>query len=105
MSNTIMPVIVPIDTTPKEDPRCPHCEKKLKGWIPPPELTFMDVMMLIGLIGSIIVLICGLFMGAIDRDLNRSCKWPTSYGSYLIPTWWVGCHVVDFLKTPVERER
>lgn len=87
----ITPVIVPVRSHPHEDPKCPHCHAKLKGWSEPCDVSgwfFLSFMLFIFfLIGQGVA----GFVGALDGGFGRCDTFGEKRYHYVIPTYYGGC--------------
>lgn len=103
--STIIPIFIPSGSfDPPPPPKCPKCREEL------PHLKYRST---IGgfkaffiAVGIVILIVQGIAiaMGFLDGiyGFNKlSCyNYPRTYGSYLVPGYWVGCKSGRFLSSP-----
>jgi hypothetical protein len=91
------PVIVPVVR--EEDPRCPHCHRKLPGWSEPEDVDFTFKGIFIGVAVSVLIIanLIGFGTGAMDGNFNY-CEKPLSKRyHYVIPAHPAGCATARWL--------
>lgn len=88
--NTIIPIIIP---TPAhiEDPKCPHCHEKLKGWSEPSELTFKE--QLLSIVFGLVVAaqFIAVLAGSVEGSFNPCNQLGDKRYDYAIPTYVLSC--------------
>lgn len=104
MSNTIIPIFIPGHHREKApDPKCPHCKKKLPGWEEPSGITNKEFALgFSGLMLAIALLLAGIFggmEGSFGYSPKNTCgEWFSKRWHYVVPTYQVGCRVVQWLR-------
>lgn len=93
MSVIVIPVKAP------EDPRCPHCDRRLPGWSPPLDGGFGTFVFGLVFFISLLFFITGLLFGPAERyNPDQSCL--LKYFDY--SPKYVGCQIHKFLGTSVK---
>lgn len=97
--NTIVPIFIPSSSSePVPDPKCPHCNKTLKGWSEPSEESFFPILVIAKVIGIIfLVQIMGVITGAMEGSFER-CERPFSKRyHYILPVYPYSCVAIRWL--------
>lgn len=95
--NTYIPMPIVVSTAPKKTPKCPHCNKELKGWTEPDDLT--TAQLLAGIVTGFLLLIEVVFgfMGAVDGDFYACEPAFSKRYHYMAPTYPVACAATRWL--------
>jgi hypothetical protein len=102
----IVPVPVPVPVPEAQDPRCPHCHKKLKGWSEPSEgRNAWAMAVFVGIVLFSFLEIGGALAGATDGAWER-CDAPFSKRyHYVLPTYPAACAATRWLENKEVYER
>ncbi len=89
-----IPIIIPTgNSTPQEEPKCPHCHKELEGWSEPSEPNSL----LTNVVGSLIVIlllanIVACIGGSVDGSFSYGDREMRHFGEkrydYIVPAYW-----------------
>lgn len=96
-------------STPVEDPKCPHCHKKLPGWTEPSEISFTTGFICTLVIVFLLVQGFGAFAGALNgtegSSPNRECgKYFEKRWEYVVPSFQVSCRSMEWLRNNSDKE-
>lgn len=88
--NTITPVFIPVSSGHTEDPKCPHCKEKLRGWTEPSTTTWKEAIVGIVVIGAILLTLAGTLFGFMSSMDLCDPAFSKRY-HYLMPTFPYAC--------------
>ena len=79
-----------------DDPRCPHCDQKLPGWLAPCDITFLHIVVISVLLLQGIAGILGACEGF--TGYRHDCEnWFAKRWHYVVPTYQASCKVSEWL--------
>ncbi len=80
----------------REEPKCPHCHKELKGWSGPSTDSLKDCLIVISIIMLIIVQFSGAIIGSVGNTFGCDRFGDKRY-HYIVPALTVGCVATRWL--------
>lgn len=93
MSYTPVYIPVPVPTKPHVEPKCPHCEETLVGWLPPSDdsSSFKENFIGFSIVGFILIQILAGFIGMMEGSFNRCDPFFSKRFHYVAPTFPAVC--------------
>lgn len=80
-----------------EDPKCPHCKKKLKGWTKPSKFTFTENVIGFSIVALIIINFIAAIGTAVGASYERCDPFFSKRYHYIVPASPAACAVTRWM--------